>query len=126
MAIKFKLITRGNPGNPEAPKKHYATIVRPKNVTLETLSKRISEISPVNELDTQTALLTFAKIIPEFLIEGATVELGDLGRLQVSISSEGADTEEDFNKEMVKSCKVSYRPSVQVKETLAAVKFEKE
>ncbi|MCT4645546.1 MAG: DNA-binding protein [Carboxylicivirga sp.] len=125
MPIKFKIITRGNPRQPELPKKHYGTIVRPRNVTLETLAKRISEISPVNELDTLTSLTALARVIPEFLSEGATVELGDLGRLQVTISSEGADTEEDFNKKMVKNCKVRYQPSVKVKDTLEAVKFEK-
>ncbi len=123
--IKFKIITRGNPRQPELPKKHYGTIVRPRNVTLDTLATRIAEISPVNELDTLTTLTAFSKVIPEFLTEGATVELGDFGRLQVTISSEGADTEEDFSKEMIKNCKVSFQPSVKVKETLKSVKYEK-
>jgi predicted histone-like DNA-binding protein len=124
--IKFKVITRRNPSNPTQPQKHYGTIVRPRNVTLDAVAKRIAEISPVNELDTLTSLTTLSRVIPEFLSEGATVELGDLGRLQVTISSEGADSEEDFSKEMVKSCKVRYQPSVKVKETLDRVKFEKE
>ncbi|WP_439183645.1 HU family DNA-binding protein [Carboxylicivirga taeanensis] len=123
--IKFKIITRGNPRQPELPKKHYATIVRPRNVTLETLAKRISEISPVNELDTLTTLTALSRVIPEFLTAGATVEMGDLGRLQVSISSEGTDTEEDFSKALIKNCKVSFQPSVKVKETLKAAKYEK-
>lgn len=123
--MDYKVVAKHIPGKPELPKKHYATIVRPKNVTLDILSNRIAEISPVNQLDTQTVLVAFTKVLPEFLKQGATVELGDLGRLMVNISSGGADTEEDFTDDQIKSNKISYQPSIKVKEVMKAVKYEK-
>lgn len=54
--MDFKIIDRAIPGKPDEPHKFYATIVRPKNVTLDVLSKRIAEISIVSELDTQAVL----------------------------------------------------------------------
>ncbi len=126
MAIKFKLITRKNPSKPEQAPKHYASIVRPEKITIDELSRRVAEISPVNELDTQTALLSLAKIIPEYLANGATVELGDLGRLQVNLSSSGVENEEDFRKELIKSCNVRFQPSVQVKKAMKNVDYKKD
>ncbi|TLX73277.1 hypothetical protein E9993_15930 [Labilibacter sediminis] len=123
--MDYKIVTKHMPGKPELPKKHYATIVRPKNVTIEELAMRIAEVSPVNELDTQTALVAFTKILPEFLKKGATVELGDLGRFMVNISSGGAETEEDFSKDLIKSNKISYQPSTKVKKVMKEVIYEK-
>lgn len=125
MKINYKLIQRKNPGNPEAKPKFYATILRPEKVTLDELARRIAEISPVNELDTKTALMTLARVVPEYLAKGATVELGDIGRLMVNLSSAGAETEEDFSSDMIKGCKVSYRPAITIKKVLKNVEYKK-
>lgn len=113
------------PGRPTEPEKFYATIVRPNNVTLETLAKRIAEISPVNELDTELVLHALTRVLLEYLSTGATVELGDFGRLMVNISSNGSDTKEDFNKELIKSNKISYQPSTKVKKVMKGVAYKK-
>ena len=123
--MDFRVIPKKMPGRPTEPEKYYAIIVRPKKATLEVLAKRISEISPVNELDTKSVLLALTHVLPEYLVLGASTELGDLGQLMVNISSEGADTEEDFDKELIKGCKISYFPSAKVKKMLLAVTYEK-
>ncbi len=113
------------PGKPNDPEKYYATIVRPKNASLETIFKRIAEISPVNELDTQAVLIAFTKVLPEFLMEGATVELGDFGRLMVNLSSHGSDVEDDFKKELIKGNKISYQMSTSVKKVMKSAEYKK-
>ncbi|MBS2099724.1 HU family DNA-binding protein [Carboxylicivirga linearis] len=123
--MDYKVIGRKIPGQPSEPEKYYASIVRPKNVTLDTLSKRIAEISPVNELDTKSVLIAFTKVLPEYLVDGATVELGDLGRLMVTLSSSGADTPEDFKSDLIKGNKVSYQMSTEVKKVMKAAEYEK-
>ena len=125
MVIKYKVIPRRNPAKPDAKKKSYAIIQRPENITLDELARRIAEISPVNELDTKTALMTLARVVPEYLAKGATVELGDIGRLMVNLSSAGAETEEDFSNDMIKGCKVSYRPGIKVYKALKNVEYKK-
>ena len=113
------------PGRPTEPHKYYATIVRPKNITLEALARRIAEISPVNELDTESVLNAFVRTLPDFLKEGATVELGSLGRFMVNISSRGADTEEDFDKSLINNNKISFQPGPKVKKEMQNVEYEK-
>ena len=123
--MDFKIIDRPMPGKPAEPHKFYATIVRPRNVALDTLSKRIAEVSPVSELDTLSVLNAFVRILPEYLKEGATVELGDLGRMMVNMSSGGADTAEDFDKNLIKGNKISFHPSTKVKSVLKNVAYNK-
>ncbi len=120
------MIPRKHPGKPEADPLYYASVVRPEKISLDTLANRIAEISPVNELDTKTALMTLARVVPEYLAKGATVELGEIGRLQVNLSSKGAETEEDFTTDMIKDCKVSYQAGVKVKKVLKSVEYKKE
>ena len=51
--MKYKVIPRLNPQKPNDSPKYFARIVRPENITLEKLSKRIAEISPLSEIDTK-------------------------------------------------------------------------
>nr|WP_319399608.1 hypothetical protein [uncultured Carboxylicivirga sp.] len=123
--MDYKVISKKIPGKPTEPEKYYATIVRPKNVTLATLAKRIAEISPVNELDTKAVLIAFTKVIPEYWVEGATVELGDLGRFMVTLNSNGADTPEDFKSDLVKGNNVRYQMSTEVKKVMKSAEYSK-
>lgn len=123
--MKFTVIPRKNPQDANALPKYYAQIVRPESVTIEKLSKRISEISPVSELDTQSVLIAFAKVLPEYFIEGATVQLGDLGLLQTTMRSGGSETEEDFTTDLIKGFSVRYRASTKGKHQYNMVKYTK-
>ncbi|TRX72444.1 HU family DNA-binding protein [Carboxylicivirga sp. M1479] len=123
--MNYKVLPKKNPAKPESQPKYYGSIVRPENISLEKLAKRIAEVSPVNELDTETVLVAFTRILPEFLTEGATVELGNLGYLRVSLSSEGVEIEEDFQSKHIKGNKVRFQPSVKVKDAMKNVKYTK-
>lgn len=123
--MKFKVVTRKNPRDLEAAPKYYAQIVRPESITIEKLSKRIAEISPVSELDTQSVLIAFTKVMPEYFIEGATVELGDLGYFQTTMQSNGVETAEEFTSSLIKGFSVRYRASSKVRNAYKMVKYTK-
>lgn len=124
--MKFKIIERKMPGNPTAPTKFYASIVRPPKVTIKTLAHRISEVSPVNELDTELSLKALVEILPEFLMQGATVELGDLGSLFVNLKSDGSVSENDFDKNLIKGNKIIFRPAINMRKQMKQVEYEKD
>jgi predicted histone-like DNA-binding protein len=123
--MKYKVIARKNPRNPEEPQKYYAHIVRPDKISLDELALRISEISPVSELDTKSVLIAFTKVLPEFFLKGASIDMGDLGYFQATIKSGGAEVAEDFISDMIKNFKVSYHPSPEVKDKFKTVKYTK-
>ncbi|MDR2009131.1 MAG: HU family DNA-binding protein [Bacteroidales bacterium] len=125
MAIKYVLSEKSNPMDPEQPKKWYAHAKSAGDITLKALGKEITQRSTVNHADTLAVLEALTQLLTEKLAEGKIVRFGDLGSFQISIGSEGAETEENFNSSMIKTKKVSFRPGIDLKEMLNNLKFEK-
>lgn len=80
-----------NPMKPDEPKKAYARIQHQKTINLQELADHISEHgSPFSSGSIQGILVDMTKCIGEALSEGSNVDLGDLGMLKTTVSSEGA------------------------------------
>jgi predicted histone-like DNA-binding protein len=126
MAVSYVLTQKGNPGNPEAPKKFYAQAKARSELTLRKLSKEIAEGSTtVSDTDVLAVLNDLTKILKRHLDNGEIVRFGDFGAFQVAITSEGAETAEKFNASLIKGGKVTFRPGIDLKEMLATLKYER-
>lgn len=53
------------------------------------------------------------------------VRLDNFGAFQISLGSEGAETESKFNASLIKTKKVTFRPGADLREMLNNLKFEK-
>jgi predicted histone-like DNA-binding protein len=126
MAVKYTVSEKGNPLQPQQPKKWYANAKSTGDTTLRALGKEIAQRSTVSPADTQAVLVALTEVLTEHLSEGKIVRLGDFGAFQVSIGSEGAETEAKFNVSMIKTKKVTFRPGIDIKEMLNNLKFEKQ
>jgi predicted histone-like DNA-binding protein len=126
MAVKYIIVPHGNPGNPEAPKKFYAQAKGDGELTLRKLSKEIAEGSTtVSDTDVLAVLNDLTKILKRHLDNGEIVRFGDFGTFQISLTSDGAETEEKFHPSLIKNPKVTFRPGIDLKEMLATLKYEK-
>ena len=125
MAVKYTVNEKGNPLNPDQPKKWYANAKSTGDVTLRALGKEIAARSTVSPADTQAVLVALTEVLVEHLADGKIVRFGDFGAFQVSVGSEGAETEAEFNASMIKTKKVAFRPGIDIKEMLNNLKFEK-
>ena len=126
MAVSYITVPKGNPAKPEAPKKYYAQAKARSELTFRKLSKEIAEGSTtVSDTDVLAVLNDLTKLLKRHLDNGEIVRFGDFGSFQVSISSEVAETAEKFNASMIKGGKVVFRPGIDLKEMLAALKYEK-
>jgi predicted histone-like DNA-binding protein len=126
MAVKYTIVQHGNPGNPDAPKKYYAQAKAGGELTFKSLSREISDGSTtVSDTDVLAVLNDLSKILKRHLANGEIVRFGDFGTFQISLTSEGAETEEKFHSSLIKSPKVVFRPGADLKETLATLKYEK-
>ena len=56
---------------------------------------------------------------------GRSVNLGDLGTLRISFGSEGVDEKEVFIPSMIKGVRVVFTPSVELKNAIENIRFEK-
>ncbi len=126
MSVKYVLSEKGNPLKPADPKKWYATAKSTGEFTLRKLSKEIAEGSTtVSDTDVLAVLNDLTKILRRHLENGEIVRFGDFGSFQITVSSEGAGSEEKFHASMIKGSKVVFRPGVDLKEMQNNLKFEK-
>ncbi len=126
MAVKYVVIEKSNPLNPGAPKKWYAQAKSTGEITLKALSKEIAQRSTVSSADTLAVLDSLTQMLCERLAEGQIVRFGDFGSFQVILGSEGAEQAEKFTAGMIKTKKIMFRPGADLREMLAALKFEKD
>ncbi|HAR74107.1 MAG TPA: DNA-binding protein [Flavobacteriaceae bacterium] len=125
MAVKYNVIQKAYPGDSGGLKKFYASSVADGEVSLRNLSKEIAQTSSVSESDVYATLIDLAKMLSKHLSDGKIVRLGDFGSFQISISSEGVDTANKVNSASIKSAKILFRPGLDLRDTLATLKYEK-
>ena len=126
MAISYVVTERGNLNNPAAPKKWYASAKSSGELTFRKLAKEISEGSTtVSDSDVMAVLNEMNKILRRHLEAGEIVRFGDFGAFQVSVKSNGAETEAKFNASLIHSPKILFRPGVDLKEMLNNLKYTK-
>lgn len=126
MSVNYVLVERGNPANPEAPKKFYALAKSSGELTFRNLSKEIAQGgTTVSDTDVLAVLNDLTKILYRHLENGEIVRFGDFGTFQISLTSEGAEKPEKFNASLIKKPKVTFRPGIDLKEMLAILKYEK-
>ena len=124
--MKYKLIQKGKPGDPDAPKKWYATPIKSGTITQKNLAQQISGRSSLTSGDVNNVIQNLLELLPQELIKGNSVQLGDFDTFRLSFSSDGVDTEKDFTKDKIKGVKILFTPSNDFKKTLSDMKLEKE
>ena len=125
MSVKFTVTERGNPLQPQQPKKWYANANSAGDTTLRTLSKEIAARSTVSPADTHAVLVALTEVLVEHLADGKIVRLGDFGAFQVTVKSGGAEVKEKFNASLIKGNKVVFRPGIDLREMQNNLKYEK-
>ncbi len=126
MPIKFKVIERGQPGVPGGgEKKYYASANVNGELTLAGFTKAIEKISTVSGADIRAVLYAMVDVMKDSLAEGKAVRLGDIGSLRINISSNGMPTAEEVNASCIKSSKVIFTPSKDLKSILSTLEYKK-
>ena len=64
--------------------------------------------------------------IKELLLNGHSIQLGDLGTLRFSINAQAVTDKEDVGADLVKSRKILFRPSPKLRRLISAVNFKME
>jgi len=125
MSVKFNIVERGNPSNPEAPKKFYPSIQSSGRLTLRELAEQASDRSTLTAADIMAALESFLAIVPKELAKGNIVELGDFGSFWLKTNTEGADTAEEVRSDQINTVLPRFNPGKQFKRTLDNIEFSK-
>ena len=124
--MKYKLIERINPQDRTAMKKHYAVPVHNGKITKKKIADDLVLISSLSRGDISSVIENLLDSIPKYLLEGYSVQLGELSTLRISFSSEGADDVKNFHVGMIRGKKIIFTPRPAFKKILAELQFEKE
>lgn len=97
MAIKYKLVKKRSPQDPEGPQKWYATTNTERALPDDEMLKRATKNSTVSPGELRLSLEALAAYMPEELRNGRTMHVPGLGSFRMTFKSEGADTVEDYD-----------------------------
>lgn len=125
MSVKYNVVERGNPSNREAPKKYYPSIASSGRKTLRQIAAQISQISTVSSADTMAVLEALLTVIPQELVAGNVVELGDFGNFWLKANSEGVDTPDTVRATQISTILPRFNAGKEFKKVLASIEFEK-
>ncbi len=126
MAVKFKVIERGQPGVPGGgKKKFYASANVTGERTLAGLTREIEKMSTVSGADIRAVLYAMVDVMRESLANGQVVRLGELGSLRVNIKSEGKEKAKDISASSITAAKVIFTPGNDLKKMLSSLSYKK-
>ena len=123
--VTYSVTPRLNPRDKEAPAKYYARAQANGDVSIREMSERIQQSCTVTKADVQAVLVALEDVIIDALKSGEIVRLGDLGTFQISLSSKGAVTEEDYNTSFITKARINFRPGVALAGTLSTLTYSK-
>lgn len=126
MAVKFKVVEKGEPGVPGGgAKQFYARTVTQGEANISQLTRSIEKISTVSGADIRAVLYALVDVIKDDLAAGRIVRIGDLGSLRISISSEGRATAAEVNAAAIKNARFLFTPGSLLKTTLKSLSYQK-
>lgn len=120
--MKVKAVKKVNPRNTDETK-YYLAPVYAGELTLNELAELISDASTVNVADVAAVLKALAKQLPIFLQKGFIIELGDFGRLRLSISTDGKENADELSANDIIKVRIIFVPSAAIKEKLKSTSF---
>ena len=124
MALFYNKIQRGNPSNPNAPKKWYPILKSIGHMTEKQVAKEIADETTLNPKEAEMALYQFQKVLTKAILDGKTVKLGELGSFQLTIKSKGVDNESDVTASLVEKVNLRFTPSSEIKDNLKKAQFK--
>ncbi|MDR2833631.1 MAG: HU domain-containing protein, partial [Streptococcaceae bacterium] len=111
--VDYYVTQKENPHNREV-KKNYAYIKRGRSIGVETIASDVTKYSSLSKGDLLSAFDNAGMAIARHLSEGKTVTMPGLGTFKMSISSEGADTPEQFTSKNIKKRRILFTPDKSV------------
>ena len=123
--VTYSVSPRINPRDKEAPAKYYGHVQATGDINIREMSERIQQTCTVHKSDVYAVLVALEDVITDALKGGEIVRLGDLGTLQIGISSKGAVTEEDYSDSFITKARINFRPGVALAGTLSSLTYSK-
>lgn len=124
-SVTYSVVERKNPNTPEDPGKFYAQVQARGEMGIREIAERIQRECTLTRADTIAVLTALEDVVSEGLQGGEIVRLGELGSLQVSVSGQGVEKEEEYNDGLIERKRILFRPGRTLRDTLSTLSFER-
>lgn len=115
MAVQFKMVSKQNNLVSPPEVKYYPCAVSVGEVNLDDLARIIAGRSTMSRADCYGVIIALSDVIGESLSNGNIVKIDNLGTFQLVLQGTAAETEDALGKSNIKSAKINYRPSKDLK-----------
>jgi len=105
--------------------RYYGQVRKSKKIPFKKLCQKIALQSSATKGDVELILNGLVTALIEHLDNGDIVPVGDLGNFRMSAGSRPAETLEEFNSNYMRRPRVIFTPSVELKEMVRNVGFER-
>jgi predicted histone-like DNA-binding protein len=125
MSLFFKKVQRGNPSNPAAPKLWYPVLKSIGLVKEKQVAKLLADETTLNPKEAEMTLYQLLKVIVSLLLDGHTVQLGELGSFHLTASgNESSETEAEVNANKIKNVRIHFTASETLREQINKATFK--
>jgi predicted histone-like DNA-binding protein len=124
MPLFYKKVQRGNPANPSAPKLWYPILKSVGLVREKQVAKLLADETTLNPKEAEMTLFQLLKVIVNLLLEGHTVQLGELGSFHLTARSEGSEKESEVNPGKIKKIVLHFTSSAELRERISKATFK--
>jgi predicted histone-like DNA-binding protein len=118
-------VPRRDPRDLESPPSYYPVVKSNGRINQRGLAQKGTKMSTMSAADLAAGLEVLLDLIPEQLLEGKIVDLGDFGSFRLTVKTEGSETEEDVTANNIKSIHVRFTPGKEFKDAISRARFEK-
>lgn len=123
MAVSYQLEERENKLSEGKEKKFYARCVQNGVLSFEEICAIISDRGTATKGDALVVIDGFLHTMIQGLREGKIIDLGDFGRFQISVSSQGAEKKEEFTQANITHRRILFRPGRALRDMVKTLQF---
>lgn len=121
MAIKYA-VAKAISGK-ERKENYYARAQYDGVTKLDDIAQMVEQISAISTGDVLSVLNTLGKIVAVELANGRIVDLGDLGRIRLSLRAKGVATPEEVRRETIQSTRAIFVPGQAIRQRQQNLSF---
>ncbi|MBQ5569077.1 MAG: HU family DNA-binding protein [Treponema sp.] len=121
--MMYSVTKRQNPLNREADSKYCASAEYGEEIDVNALAKEISKSCTLTPADIVAVIESFLDKMPQYLKSSNRIRLNKFGIFKLSFSSIGHDKAEDVSSNDIKSLRVLFTPSAELKKELSDVSY---
>lgn len=124
--LDYSVTMLRNPMNENDPAKAYAYLQSRGSYNIDELADLLVDRgSNYDRGDAYAIIVKLSRYVRDILLDGYTVDLGDLGRFRLTCSSKGAATKRSFTADNITAINVKFKPSSKFDGLLSNVSLHK-